>query len=402
MRLILIAALLAPVFTPHIAHAERWTGDASPLDGHRLIVLRTNQFTTESNSASEATQVKHKATIFGSAATLKAPLQATIRIRTEGTYVLWIRVGQTRRYRTPIQATIRSQGTILAQATIHGASKTESYSGRAGYVAYREVIEKFTSKLVANDPTETLVGDLIDELSSSKEQARRKWSNLDRLEDVDQTLPFYWWKLSPVELKPGEYTLALATQGRIPKQPPLIDSAFLTTNIDVPYPFFGDIDARPASYVRFQIDSLPPGKTQLGIRMGAQLHHAPWNTGASLAPNGINNGKPATHSNTGFTRWYRLQDIENFSGFGGATLSIALSIDPGAKGATEFAVFPHEDHVLRRFDWSEIDGKRLSMRTDFQTFPRDLRTLRDYARQHYQMAQWATRGQLFPLTRGPL
>ena len=136
--------------------------------------------------------------------------------------------------------------------------------------------------------------------------------------------------------------------------------------------------------------------------MRAQLHHGPWGAGANLAPNGINHSKPSAHSKIGFTRWYRLQDIENFSRFGAATLSLSLNVDEGSAGLTEFAVFPHEDFALHRFNWNEPDGRRLAMMTDFATFPWSVRTFRDYAREHYRMAVKATGNRLFPLSRAPL
>jgi hypothetical protein len=134
MRSMLIAVLLASVFSGQVTRAERWTGDGSPLDGHRLIVLRPNQFTAAPDSASEVTQVRHKATVSGSAASLKVPLQAPIRVTTRGKYVLWVRIGQSRRYRTPLQAAISSQGKVLAQASIKGAGETGSHGGRDGYL----------------------------------------------------------------------------------------------------------------------------------------------------------------------------------------------------------------------------------------------------------------------------
>ncbi|MDA1013288.1 MAG: HEAT repeat domain-containing protein [Planctomycetota bacterium] len=405
MRPFVLLSLIIPCLS-QVAHAERWTGADSPLDGHRLVVLRPSTFTLKADAVgvphAVPELVKHRGAVWGSVVSLKQPVRAEVVIKAAGQYSMWVRIAQISKFPSAIQADITAGDRTLLHTTFGNSTGSESTGGPVGFAAYRKLVEQFSTKIAATEKPGGIGDDLLNELANSKDQARRKWANLNRVEDSSQQAPFYWWKLPSVALKPGTYSLALATSGRVRDEPPLVDAAFLTTFGDLPYPFHGDIDARPASYVRFHIESLPPEKTNLGIRLGAQLHHMPWGASANLAPNGINNSKPAEHSKPGFTRWYRLQDIENFSGFGGATLSIALNIDPAAKGTTEFAVFPHDDFVLRRFDWNEPDGKRLSMRTDFQTYPQDLRTLRDYAREHYQTALWATGNQLFPLTRGPL
>ena len=406
MRPMLLVSLLVTSVPSQVVHAERWTGDGSPLDGHRLVVVRPHALKPKAKAGSAANTsaafVKHRAAVFGEAVSLQQRVQASVSIRESGKYSLWVRIGQTAKFPNAIQVRLTGKDRVLIRQTICDSNGSEATGGPQGYAAYRKLIEKFSSKLAVADKPGGLGDDLLNELANPKDQARRKWATLNRMEDSGQKSPFYWWKLPAVDLKPGQYTLALATEGRVRGDAPLFDAGFLTTFGDLPYPYHGDIDARPASYLRFRIDALPPNSTALGIRMGSQLHHAPWGASASFAPNGINHSKPATHEKTGHTRWYRLQDIENFSGFGGATLSIALNIHPAAQGSTEFAVFPHDDFILRRFDWNEPDGKRLSMRTDFQTFPQDLRTLRDYAREHYQTALWATRDQVFPLTRAPL
>ena len=69
---VLMASLVVPV------HSERWTGQVSALDGHRLAVIRTGQFTSSRKSPAEVTLLRHRSTVFGSAVSLKDPLQAKV------------------------------------------------------------------------------------------------------------------------------------------------------------------------------------------------------------------------------------------------------------------------------------------------------------------------------------
>lgn len=72
--------------------------------------------------------------------------------------------------------------------------------------------------------------------------------------------------------------------------------------------------------------------------------------------------------------------------------------DAAAEGATQFAGYPHEDYIVREFQWQEPDGRFLSMRMNFDKRLEHLRTIRDHSRENYDRALRATRDRLFPLT----
>jgi len=383
--------------------AERWTGQVSALDGHRLIVLKPSDFLAAGVSEN-ARIMRHRATVFGSAHPLREVSMAKVSVRFPGKYQLWVRIGRPRKLPRPVLATLSSSGKVLSQALVNGSEESSGVGGKSAFIAYLDAAQKFSRTIDPRKSNDRIGEDLLTELANSKVQAMSRWADLNRLEDLDSNLPFYWWKLPPVELMPGEYELKFVPQEVDPKKMvvPFVDAGFLTTNIDLPYPFLGEIDAKPASYLRFRIDSFPPDKESLRIGLRAQLHHGPWGAGANLSPNGINHPKPPMHSNKGYTRWYRLQDIENFSSFGAASVSLSINVEEGSLGLTEFAVFPHEDFVLHRIDWNEPDGRRLAIKTDFANFPWSIKTFRDYAREHYRMALGATGNSLFQLSRPPL
>lgn len=133
-----------------------------------------------------------------------------------------------------------------------------------------------------------------------------------------------------------------------------------------------------------------------------RIHSDPWSTPVAwLNPARLHAKTAEAHLQPGFTRWYRLQDIERAPAFGAAQAHLSLTINGAAKaaadlaGATQFAVFPHQDNVLREIDWHEPEGLHISLATDFETHLHQLRTLREHAREHYDFALRATGEQLF-------
>ena len=135
----------------------------------------------------------------------------------------------------------------------------------------------------------------------------------------------------------------------------------------------------------------------------------PWGTGhAWLNPDQLHKTKAEPHRKTGYTRWYRLQDLDKGPPFGPTEAHLLLDMIPAwgqakFRGATQFAVFPHADYVLREIDWHEPEGLRISLFTDFETYLHRLRTFRDHAREDYDRARCAaTAEQVFPLTRDGL
>ena len=192
-----------------------------------------------------------------------------------------------------------------------------------------------------------------------------------------------------------------------------------------------------STYVRFHVESLPlSGK--LSLRASFQLHHAPWGASANFGEKGIAD-RPYVLTKPGFTPWYRLQDVENFSRFGSTSVSMTLQASEDAVGSTEFAVgkpvpvkvapraFPPDGpgpagkdllddlagrspkqpvgppeplalRIVRKISWNVPDGKRYSLATDLSR----IETLRDHARRNYRMALEATGERLFPLMRPPM
>ena len=193
-----------------------------------------------------------------------------------------------------------------------------------------------------------------------------------------------------------------------------------------------------STYVRFEIEKLPDsGKVTFGASF--QLHHAPWGARGSFGKEGIAS-KPHTYTQPGPTHWYRLQDIENFSRFGKAQVSMRLQVPEGAVGYTEFAIGtpspivakprkievpkpnsaggdllaelegkpeaadnvhlpePLALEVIRKIPWNVPDGKSYSFSTNLFS----IQTLRDHARRNYRKALDATGGRMFPLMRKPM
>ncbi len=150
--------------------------------------------------------------------------------------------------------------------------------------------------------------------------------------------------------------------------------------------------AAPASnapagcFLRFRVDQLPAGQTQLNITAGMQVHYAPWSlAGLKLTP------APVTAAG-----WTPRVDLRTQPG--GANGSLFLAVPAGAKGLTRFSARADDASPARDIAWDEPDGTRIIVTPDGA----DIRTFRDQERRYYLRTLEQTGGRLFPLTRPPL
>jgi len=365
------------------ASAAAWDGSPGPHDGHHLVVVRPTDF---------GDVVADEGAIFGKKAVrIAGPRAARLHVKHAGRYTLWARAASLKGFPIPLAAELCRDGkAVLKGALLDGKGDAER-GGPAGFEAYAEKAAK------------SAPGDAggADELLSEAERAKRpkSWALLTRIEHPSGDRRYYWWKLGAAELTPGDYELRLAPQGAVEAdKAPHADAAFLSTCLDLAYPYAGDIDAPSASYIRFRVEA---GVT---ISAGLRIHSDPWSTPRVwLNPSGLSAKEREAHAKPGVTRWYRLQDIERTPAFGPTECRLLLQIGGEPRmGATQFAVFPHQDYVLREIAWDEPEGLNVSMATDFGTYLHKLRTFRDHERENYERALAATGGRLFPLTRGDL
>ena len=422
MRIPLLLLLISSaIFCRPAMGALDGPGSPSPLDAHHLVVLRPGDF-SDSNGR-RPSPVKAKGTAFETGAfPIMGANSASVVIRHKGNYTLWVRIDIEDGGRLPVKVSLAQAGKPVFAATIGNTPGAAGQGGPAGSEAYRALAAKggvFKDAVVNPDakPTPGRTGtkdgdDLDKELRELRKditggKSGEDWATPDRIEELHKARPFYWWKVGASDIAPGEYRLNVEGGAQRPEGGALLDAAFLTTNDKLLYPCISDIDAPRASYIRFRIDALP--KAGVLLSAGLRIHYEPWSTARVwLNPARLSPLKSEPHTRAGYTRWYRLQEIERSPAFGPAEAQLLLAVAPadkaGAKpaGATQFAVFPHQDSVLREIGWDEPEGLRISMATDFETHLDKLRTLRDHAREHYEMAMKATDGQLFPLTRGNL
>lgn len=411
--LVLTLAGTAPALLP----AASWTGAPGPMEGNHVVVFRAADF--RGAEAKAVSTTKLPAAADGQAIAVDATRKVTGKVRHDGKYTLWVRSAVPPKGKAPVKVTLTSGETKPLTAVINEGTGSPAQGGSAAYEVYAKAArltgaEGKADKAIAAKEKKNVVDDdlekeLLADLDAKKGVKRAKsWIDAARLEEHKAEPAFYWWKIGTVELKAGPCTLEVAPAAEPNKAgPALVDIVFLTTSTEIDYPWLGDVDAPKASYVRFRIDELPEGGAT--IQAGMRVHYEPWSVGpAFLNPSKLMETKAEPHTQKGFTRWYRLQDIERAPGFGAAEAHLALTIQAvkagqsTPKGATQFAIFPHEDFVLREIGWQEPEGLNVSLFTDFETYLHKLRTLRDHAREDYDKALAATGGKIFPLTRGPL
>lgn len=393
----------------------------SPHDEQHLVPLGPSDFRDEHGAAVKA--VADRAGAFDQTAlVVDAPLVADLKVRHAGKYALWVRVGRPADRLVPIQVRLTNQkGQVLAGAVNDDAGSV-ARGGPQGRKAYQEQAKKNTPagavpSLDAKNAT-TLPdkkGKSADDLSSDilgdlKGKKGDPWVNLLRVEELLGDTAFYWWKLGPVELPAGHYRLRVEPTGKLPAKAadrPRVDAAFLTTNDKLFYPYAGDIGHFRATFVRFRIDKLPKeGMRIAGAFQTHVLQHP--RLSCVFGPGGL--AKEGPHTRSGFTCWYRLQDIAKMPDAGPREIGMQVSFTSGKAGttaasgyagATQFAAFPHPDFVVREFDWLEPTGLAYTVPLDCETYAHRLMNFRDHAREHYEMAL-AAADRINPLTRGEL
>lgn len=408
--------LFAP---PLVRGAFDGPGSLSPLDAHRLVVVRPADFTPAAGKA--PAPVKTKDTTFPTGAVpLTGTLSAPVKVRFPGRYTLWVRLGIAAGGRPPVMTSLHHDAEMLLTTSVGQGPGAAGQGGQAGFEAYRALAAKggvfkdvavlpdaksFTAKGKDTDDLDKELRELSREIAGSK--SSEDWATADRLEEFQKARPYYWWKAGTAELAAGSHQLRFEVPAGLPADEVLLDAALLTTNDKLLYPFNGDIAAPRASYVRFRLDALP--KSGALIVASFRVHYDPFASGrGNLNPDRLSALKSEPHTKTGFTRWYRLQDIERSPAFGAGEAHLQLSVTPAGKaetkpaGASQFAVFPHQDYVLREIGWEEPEAFTISMAMDYETHLHKLRTIRDHAREHYEFAMRATGERLYPLTRGDL
>jgi len=407
------SAVLPPAFS-----ASNWKGQTTPHDKEHLVVLTPGAFRDRNDKAVKA--LKRDKSPFGKAVSLLDPVQATVDVRHKGAYSFWLHLAQTRGIQTPVVVELLEPDRPVATGRINegkggpatgGPVHLDSYlktiidttrDGRemAGVLGYEAVDAGRDGRLEDDEWGDDILAAELDDLYA---EDRDPFVNGHRLERRVPGEPWTWWHAFDAELEPGRYTLVLSPDKTriVKKAPPVVDVAFLSTDKERRYPFVGDFDAQPGTFVRFRIDKLPRAKPSVTISFGMRTHSAPWGAGGTLGSTEFPSDKPAPHTRVGTTRWYRLQDIENVPGGGEVGMGISVAQVDECRGASQFATFPHPDYVVREFDWHEPDGRNLSINLSLAPLGQ-VRTARDHARHNYEVSLAATGERLFPLTRGRL
>lgn len=345
-----------------------------------------------------------------------------VSVRYPGTYVLWIRIGEAGAKPTPVHVQILEGDAPIFEGVCSADGGRAESGGPAGYRDYREKASQNKSHDALGDPelterhglpapngeqpdkvVEGLSDDLLNDVRAGTGE---RWMNTSRVEKIAPELPFYWWKIGQAALKKGEYEIRVRTAGPLDAvAPPLVNAAILTTCRNLIYPYLGDLNAPRASYIRFRLDQLPAD----GLEISADIntHVGPYYRTPRffMNPSGLSMKKSQRHTAMGFTRWYCLQDVERAPALNGNEVTLHL-LNPatiaasGARGATQFAIFPTPDSVVRTIRWDEPDGLIISMQPDFENNQHLLRTIRDHAEEHYEAALAASGGAPHPLVRG--
>lgn len=392
------------------APLHAWNGDPTPIDDFHFISVLPSHFV---RGDTELKLLKSSDAVFGEAVPLRDSVRASFKVRFEGEYFLWTRVSQLKLAPTPIKVELLDGRQQLIANTICDGAGGPGLGGPGGFSAYQDVALKTAPDGTTNDSgdgiavstakddsVEVAANEFLVELGQ-----KRSWTNMLRVETPKGDRPFYWWKVGKVKLAAGSYEMHVEPLKKPHEEAaPYLGASFLTTSDEIQYPFAGDISPPRSSFIRFRLDQLPEEGTTVSI--GMRVHYDPWSTGrGNLNPSGFHVKKSEPHTRTGYTRWYRLQDLERAPGLGGGESHLFISIGAGlekCRGATQFAVFPHKDFVLREISWNEPEGTNISLATDFENHLHKLRTFRDHARENYENGLQATGERLFPLTRGPL
>jgi len=371
--------------------------EPNPHEGSHLVIAPPSGFTDAAGKPAPVEKIAGE--YFGAAVKVDGPVAFAPAVKFPGKYQLWVRVAEGGP-RAPLTVELAAGAKLLLKSVVNDGPGAPGKGGEEAFEAYRKMAVAHNTE-GGRDPGDDLldggddIGGFLDEINQEANPELR-WINADRIEKVNPRAPYYWWKVGEAELAPGKYTL------RVSGGPGSLNAALLTTSTEITYPFGGDIDIPPASYIRFRVDALPRGG--LNLSAGMRIHANPYfgtSTGYFTPDRMLDKpGEPIKE--TGYTAWYRLQDLEHAPGFGAGLGHLIINVPPGARGATQFAVFPHGDQVLREFDWNEPEGTHISLLTDFRTYLDKLRTFRDHAREHYEYALAGSAGRLFPLTRGPL
>ena len=406
------------------ARAE-YQGVPGPLTDAHLKIIRPGSF--QAATGSPAPTIQSDEAVFGRAVPLTTDAsKAAFDVNYGGEYGVWVRVGR----RAGGPAGVKVELSAAGQALLSGRiNEDDGAAGRGGPGGHRDYI----ARAHLNTPRNTAVNDIalwMDQQGGPEKQPQGRgraadaedmavdtadevfaemqrgtadqWVSLHRVEKPGAG-NYFWWKLGQATLVPGEHELRLsllqpATNGKAP----VVDAAILTGATNLVYPYAADITAPRASYVRFRLDRVPADGLTLSIRVHTHIYPRFWTKPAFCNPDGMSPTKAIPHAQPGYTRWYCLQDLEYAPGpdFGGHTgLSLSLGRkEKDAEGATQFAMWPYADEVVREISWQQPSGRGVSMLLDFEKHPDQLRTFRDHAREHYEQALKATGGRLFPLT----
>jgi len=379
------------------ARAAAWVCEPNPHENRRLMVVQPAGFVDAAGKP--APVVKIGSEPFGAAVKVVGPVTCAVTVKFPGKYQLWARVAEGKP-QEPLTVELAAGDKTALKGVINDGPGAPGRGGAEAFEAYRDEAAMHNPE-GGKDPGDELleggggIGDIINEINQDA-NPELKWINANRIEKVNPGAPYYWWKVGDAELAPGKYIL------RVSGGPGSFNAAFLTTSTEITYPYSGDIDIPPASYIRFRVDKLPKGGLNLSASM--RIHANPYfgtSTGYFSA-DGMHDKPGEPIKQTGYTPWYCLQDLEHAPGFGGGVGHLIVNVPAGAQGATQFAVFPHGDQVLREFDWNEPEGTHISLLTDFKTYLDKLRTFRDHAREHYDYAMAGSGGRLFPPIRGPI
>jgi hypothetical protein len=400
-------------------------GEPSPLTDAHLKILRPADFLAPTGGL--AATVASDGAAHGRAVTLGVePVGALFNVRHAAEYAVWVRVGQLAGERQPVRVNLSTGGKPVLEARINegagaaalgGPDGLREYTRRAGVNTPRnEAVNNISLQMdrpggleaqFQKDSDAASGGDLADEvLVESRQGTADQWVNLHRVENPGAG-NFHWWKVGQAALAPGEHALSLSlAQPPRKGQSPVVDAVLLTAATNLVYPYVADITAPRASYVRFRIDRMPPGGVTLSISLLTHVYPHFYSGVGYCNPDGMNAMTALPHSRTGYTRWYCLQDLENAPGpthWNHQAFRLRIGGNPKAvEGATQFAMWPCQDDVVREFSWQEPSGCNVSMKLDFEKYPDQLRTFRDHAREHYEEALKATGGRLFPLTRADM